>query len=158
VHEPLEGVTTTLARVPEDRPITGELLFESVMEGILVSGPVWGVLSVDCARCLRTVESAFRVEVQELYRQDAEGDEDEYPISEERIDLQPMLRDAVMLALPFSPLCRPDCLGLCERCGGDRNLGECRCEAEVDGRWAALSGLVLPDEPMGSGQGRRSPT
>ena len=45
------------------------------------------------------------------------------------------------LQLPFAPLCRPDCAGLCERCGGDRNLGECSCEQEIDARWAPLQGF-----------------
>jgi uncharacterized protein len=53
-----------------------------------------------------------------------------------------MVRDAVGLELPFSPLCTPDCLGLCERCGGDRNLGECSCAPQVDHRWAPLEGLL----------------
>jgi uncharacterized protein len=48
-----------------------------------------------------------------------------------------------VLAMPFAPLCGPDCLGLCERCGGDRNLGECACEPEPDPRWEGLAGLEL---------------
>jgi len=47
--------------------------------------------------------------------------------------------------MPFAPLCNPDCLGLCARCGGDRNLGECTCSDEQDPRLSALSGLVLPE-------------
>jgi uncharacterized protein len=47
--------------------------------------------------------------------------------------------------MPFAPLCRPDCLGLCSRCGGDLNLGECTCRPEADPRWAPLSGLELTD-------------
>ena len=62
------------------------------------------------------------------------------------IDLEPMIRDAVVLAMPFSPLCRPDCLGLCARCGGDRNLGECSCPPEVDERLAALAMIEFPDD------------
>jgi DUF177 domain-containing protein len=50
----------------------------------------------------------------------------------------------VVLSMPFSPLCRLDCLGLCPRCGGDRNLAECMCGPEVDPRWAPLAGLELP--------------
>jgi uncharacterized protein len=52
-----------------------------------------------------------------------------------------MVRDAIGLQLPFAPLCRPDCAGLCERCGGDRNLGECSCEEQIDARWAPLQGF-----------------
>jgi uncharacterized protein len=53
-----------------------------------------------------------------------------------------MVRDAVVLQMPFSPLCKPDCLGLCERCGGDRNLGECTCTDPIDPRWSALEGFT----------------
>jgi uncharacterized protein len=55
-----------------------------------------------------------------------------------------MVRDAVVLEMPFSPLCRPDCLGLCEVCGGDRNLGECPGHETTDPRWAALEVLLDP--------------
>jgi uncharacterized protein len=55
------------------------------------------------------------------------------------------VRDAVVLEMPFSPLCRPDCLGLCARCGGDRNLGECSCGPEVDPRWGALDDIRFDD-------------
>jgi uncharacterized protein len=57
-----------------------------------------------------------------------------------------MIRDAVVPAMPFAPLCRPDCQGLCERCGGDRNSAECVCPPEIDSRWAPLASLRLPDD------------
>ena len=143
VHEPVPGLRLGLAAVPEDAPVSGDLLFEHVVEGVLVSGPLRGKLMVSCARCLREFEKPFSVEVRELFSQGAEPEDDEYPISAEgTVDVEPMIRDAVLLAIPFSPLCRPDCLGLCERCGGDRNLGECTCPPEAaDPRWAALDRL-----------------
>jgi len=138
---PVPGLRTELAAVPEDRRVRAELLLESVVEGILVSGPISGRMTLSCARCLTTFESEFGLDVQELYVIGPIGDE-EYPIGEDGfLDLEPMVRDAVVLSMPFSPLCRPDCLGLCERCGGDRNLGECTCRPEAtDPRWAALEG------------------
>jgi DUF177 domain-containing protein len=143
VNEPVPDLTLGLAAVPEDTPIRGDLLLESVVEGILVSGPISGRLSQSCARCLNDIEVDFGIEVQELFSPDAGPDGEEYPLSPEgSIDIEPMVRDAVLLAVPFSPLCRPDCLGLCERCGGDRNLGECTCGPETaDPRWAALDNL-----------------
>src|SRR5439155_14718691 len=72
-------------------------------------------------------------------------EDDEYPITEGTIDLEPLIRDAVLLMVPFAPLCTPQCLGLCERCGGDRNLGECSCGPEPDARWEALATLRFPD-------------
>ena len=143
VNEPVPGLRLGLAFVPEDAPVSGDLLLEHVVEGVLVSGSLRGTLALSCARCLREFEEPFMVEVRELFSQGAGPDGEEYPISAEgTVDVEPMVRDAVILALPFSPLCRPDCLGLCDRCGGDRNLGECTCSPEAaDPRWAALDRL-----------------
>src|SRR5437773_2081868 len=71
------------------------------------------------------------------------GPEEDYELGEDlTLDPEQMVRDSVVLSMPFSPLCRPDCLGLCPRCGGDRNLGECTCSEEVvDPRWAGLEQL-----------------
>jgi uncharacterized protein len=143
VAEPVEGLATELARVPTERPVRVEVLLESVVEGILVSGPVSGEMAFRCARCLKSFTDEFTVEVSELFAAGARDDAEAYPLGEGTIDLEPMVRDAVVLSMPFSPLCRPDCLGLCERCGGDRNLGECTCGPEVDPRWAALEQLDL---------------
>jgi uncharacterized protein len=151
IDEPVEGLVTELVRVPGDQPIHADLLFESVMEGILVSGPITVTLSVDCARCLKSLRSPFQVDVQELFVSGAGDLDDEYPIADDEVDLEPMIRDAVLLNVPFSPLCRPECLGLCERCGGDRNLEECRCEPEIDDRWAGLSRLSFPDGSRATG-------
>jgi uncharacterized protein len=145
-EERIRGMRTEMAGVPEERPVRIEVLLESVVEGILVSGPLSGEIEGRCSRCLKEFDRGFRVEVRELYAHGAEEDQDdEYPIREGTIDLEPMVRDAVVLSIPFSPLCRPDCLGLCERCGGDRNLGECFCGPEVDARWAALDQLELEE-------------
>ena len=73
--------------------------------------------------------------------------DEDYELSPEgAIDIEPMLRDAVVLTMPFSPRCRPDCKGLCPRCGGDRNLGECACTPDTDPRWDALMSIEFPDE------------
>ena len=144
VDESIEGLATQLAVVPDDRPVEADLMLESVVEGILVTGPVWGSMQLSCARCLKTFDQSFHLEVQELFAPGASGEGDEYPLGTEgSMDLEPMIRDAVVLAMPFAPLCRPDCRGLCPRCGGDRNLGECSCPPEVDPRWAPLLDLHL---------------
>ena len=145
VSEPIPDLATRLAVVPEDRPVGAELLMESVVEGILVSGPLRGLMSLTCARCLKGFEAEFDLDVQELYVPAASPEDDEYPLVEGAVDLEPMIRDAVLLAMPFAPLHSPDCLGLCERCGGDRNLDECRCDPEVDARWAPLLELNIED-------------
>jgi uncharacterized protein len=145
VEEAIPGLATQLALVPEDRQIGADLLLESVTDGIVVTGPVSGVMKLSCARCLKPFEQGFEVQVQELYAAGAEPEDDEYPLVEGQVDLEPLIRDVVVLAMPFAPLCRPDCKGLCARCGGDLNLGECTCPPEADPRWAPLADLELDD-------------
>lgn len=142
VDEPVEGLQTELAAVPEGEKLEGDLLLESVVAGIVVRGSIAGRMRVRCARCLREFDRDFDVRMDELYAREP-GPEDDYVLADDLIlDPEPMVRDAVVLQMPFAPVCRPDCLGLCERCGGDRNLGECTCGPEVDPRWAGLEALL----------------
>jgi len=153
LEQPVDGIRLELARMPEGAAVRGDLLLESVVEGILSSGPLRGPLTLTCARCLVEFEGSFDVRVQDLFvARDREAGPDDYQVSAEGvIDLEPLVRDNVLPALPFSPLHAPDCLGLCERCGGNRNLGECSCTDEpVDARWAALDALFA-DAPDGAG-------
>jgi uncharacterized protein len=68
-------------------------------------------------------------------------DDDMYPIVDDRVDLGPLVRDAIVLELPMAPLCRDDCAGLCPVCGANRNEGDCGCVAPRDPRWANLDVL-----------------
>ena len=147
LDEAVEGLSLELAAVPEDAPIEADLLLESVVEGILVSGPLRGSMRLSCARCLKTFEQPFDVAVHELFISGTVEDGEEYPLAEDgALDIEPMVRDAVLLSMPFSPLCRPDCRGLCERCGGDRNLGECRCAPQAaDPRWEVLNEITFDE-------------
>jgi uncharacterized protein len=141
VGEAVPGLHTELAQVPEDAPIEGDLTLESVMEGIYVHGTVAGRFVMRCARCLKEFDRGFDVAMDELVVRRA-GPEDDYGLTAElTLDPEPIVRDAVVLEMPFSPLCRPDCLGLCPVCGGDRNLAECPGHDEPDPRWTALEGL-----------------
>lgn len=143
VREHVAGLATELARVPEDRDVSGTLRFESLVEGLLASGELEGTMELVCARCLQPTATPFRMQVHELFASDATSEDDRYPISDGRVDLEPMIRDAVLLSMPFAPLCRPGCLGLCERCGGDRNRNECTCANEPDPRWDALEHISI---------------
>jgi uncharacterized protein len=138
VDEPVPGLSTELVEVSKDEPLEGDLTLESVVEGIYVTGSVGGRMSFRCARCLKPFEHAFEIPLQEMVVREP-GPDDDYVLEPDlHLDPEPMVRDAVVLAMPFSPLCTPECLGLCERCGGDRNLGECSCTPQIDPRWAAL--------------------
>lgn len=152
VEEAIEGLQTGLAQVAGQTPVDADLLLESVVEGILASGEVVGTYVETCARCLTPMQRPFRLRVQELFAPGAAPDDpDEYPLMQGEIDLEPLIRDAVLLAMPYSPLCKPDCLGICERCGGNRNLGECTCEPATDVRWAPLSAIRFPEANDGDG-------
>jgi uncharacterized protein len=142
VGESVPGLHTELADVPEDTPIEGDLTLESVVDGIYVHGTVAGRFAMRCARCLKEFERGFDLSMDELYVREP-GPQDDYTLTSDlALDPEPMVRDAVVLEMPFSPLCRPDCLGLCPVCGGDRNLGECPGHEEPDPRWSALDGLL----------------
>ena len=139
----VEGLGTELAGVRDDVPVEADLLLESLVEGILVSGTIRAEVAMRCARCLTGFERPCTVEVHELFVPEPEPDTDDYPLDPEGLlDPGQMVRDAIGIELPFSPLCRPDCQGLCPVCGGDRNLGECPGHVEVDPRWAALEQLA----------------
>ncbi|HEX4865395.1 MAG TPA: DUF177 domain-containing protein, partial [Acidimicrobiales bacterium] len=82
--------------------------------------------------------------VRELYRHRDRGEDDEetYPLEGEFLDLQPLVRDALLLELPLAPLCSDECRGICPTCGADLNAGGCACvEKPADPRWAALDAL-----------------
>lgn len=133
--------------VPEGSPIELELRLEAVMDGVLASG-VAAVHAVgECVRCLEPVEEDVDVDFQELYFYEGAG-EDELAVEDEMIDLEPVLRDAVVLALPHNPLCDPDCPGLCPDCGfrladdPDHTHGDA-----IDPRWSTLTQLTeRPEE------------
>jgi uncharacterized protein len=141
---------TVVLGVPEEEPVQLELRVESVMEGVLVTGSARTRAVGECARCLQDIELDVDVDLQELYvypESDAEDDE-AGRVVDDRIDLDPLLRDAVVLALPFRPLCRDDCPGLCPRCGArladDPGHGH---DEPDDPRWAALAGWTHEDRP-----------
>ena len=122
------------------------------MEGVLVTGTARAALEGECVRCLEPISEEIEVRFQELFvYDDREVDPDEElevsKLQDDLVDLEPLLRDAVVLALPFQPLCEDDCPGLCAECGArladdpDHSHGE-----PVDPRWAALATLTEPEQ------------
>lgn len=137
-----------LIGVPEGSPVTLQLRLESVMEGVLATGHARVALAGECARCLEPFADSLAVELQELYvypESDAEEDEASR-LDGELLDLEPLLRDSVVLALPFRPVCAKDCPGLCAECGAllRADPGHTHDDS-IDPRWAALSGLKTSD-------------
>jgi uncharacterized protein len=89
------------------------------------------------------VEGTLKVDVQELFEATPREGES-YPLGHDRVDLEPLARESLILDLPLVPLCREDCRGLCPTCGKDLNEGHCGClPAAADVRWAALDVLRL---------------
>lgn len=146
------GLTLALVDVRDPLHLAG--VIESVVDGLLVRGSVRATVRMSCARCLADIEDELHADVVELFAdpsapRDADDDEVEggYEIHEGTIDLDTLLRDALVPATPYQPLCRDECQGLCPTCGVDRNAVACGCKDEVhDSRWAALEGLRLPPD------------
>ena len=130
--------------VPEGSEVDLDLRLEAVMDGVLVTGTATADLEGECARCLEPIEDTVTVDFQELYLYDpADGDDEDDDVSRlegDLLDLEPVLRDTVVLALPFQPLCREDCPGLCVECGARLadDPGHAH-EEPIDPRWAGLS-------------------
>ncbi len=142
-----------LIRIPEGSDLALSLRMESVSEGVLVSATVQAQVTGECGRCLREIDDELDVTFQELYAYehsttDETADEDEVGrMQGDLIDLEPALRDAVVLALPPNPLCREDCPGLCPDCGVPwDDLPEDHHHQQIDARWAALQDLAKPAE------------
>jgi uncharacterized protein len=128
--------------VPAGSDIELDLRLEAVMEGVLVSGNAAVAVTGECGRCLDPLQAGLDVDLQELYVYPGHEDpDDELPeVVEEMLDLAPVLRDAVVLALPQLPLCKPDCAGLCTECGVRlEEAGPEHTHAQADPRWAVLA-------------------
>lgn len=143
-----EALGVDLIRVPPGAELDLDLRFESVVEGVLVSGTAQVPLSGECGRCLETIGDELVVDLQELFayaESDTAGDEEAARMEGDLLDLEPVLRDAVVLALPLTPLCREDCSGLCVDCGERLDdLPDDHGHDAPDPRWSGLAGLLDP--------------
>ncbi|WP_425586343.1 YceD family protein [Streptomyces sannanensis] len=143
--------------VPEGAPVELELRLESVMEGVLVTGTARATARGECVRCLEPLEFELDADFQEMFTypdtddrgrpkaepgDDAEEGEDMLFLEDGLFDLEPVLRDSVVLALPMQPVCREKCLGLCPDCGFRLEDDPDHHHDAVDIRWAALQGLA----------------
>jgi len=132
-------------------PLELDLRVESVSEGVLVTGTVIGPTVGECARCLTEVSGRVQVGLTELFAYpdsttEATTEEDEVGhIVDDTIDLEQAIIDAVALDLPFAPVCRPDCPGLCPECGIPLAAEPGHHHDRIDPRWAELAGMVDPE-------------
>jgi uncharacterized protein len=107
-----------MVNIPEGAELALDVRLEGVAEGVLVTATVRAPLVGECARCLDLFASATEVRFTELFERDAgEDDADGYLLVGDLLDLEPALRDALVLELPLAPLCAEDCEGLCPDCG-----------------------------------------
>lgn len=168
VNEWLRGLPMRDALgAPEADPEAGEghADLDLYTEGThaFASGTFKGYLTVACSRCVGPVKLVLDEQLRVTFMPQsempdddddaAEGEEglevgaedlDLFPYDGEIVDLEPLFREQFVLAVPYAPLCREDCKGLCPQCGIDRNTGTCSCEAPIDPRLAALKGLKIP--------------
>ena len=131
----------------EDVSVTVHL--ESMSNGISVHGSASAAWEGECRRCLDPLRRAFTVDLDELY-QAVPDNPDAHIIENDQIDLLPMVRENLLLAIPVGPLCSDDCPGFCPQCGADLRQGGCGCDqVRTDDRWAALDALRdrLPGPP-----------
>ena len=154
-----EDLGTAVIGIPVGNDLEIDVRLEAVVEGILVSGFVRGGTVGECVRCLDEVLGEIEVPIQELYVypdraqvavEDGDDEEDLRELEGDLIDLEPAVRDAVVPALPFRPVCSPQCPGLCPQCGArladPENAGH--QHEVIDPRWSGLTSLF--DEPKES--------
>jgi len=166
---PIHGMTLetevepALLQLPQDelvtRPICVQADLAKVTEQVYVQGRISGIVTVPCSRCLEMVDDRFVAAFQVAFlppgmrgvddeenRGDVSDDLDLYIHDGIRLDLLPLVRDQVVVSLPVQTLCRADCAGLCQVCGGNRNEQPCACqESSGDPRFAVLKRLTMPE-------------
>ncbi|GAA3904817.1 YceD family protein [Microbacterium invictum] len=131
-----------LLAVPAGQPVELDVRLEAVHEGILVSAEVATVASGVCGRCLTDITQPVQVEFQELFGY-SEGEAIDFEVQDDHVDLETPVRDAIVLSLPFQPVCQPDCPGL-DPASGEKLAPGTEPEAPIDERWAALKAYT-PD-------------
>jgi uncharacterized protein len=152
-QQPLElqgtlDMTDLFRNSPEYKPLTPmkyDLVAQASDDRILVTGQLSCEFRMQCSRCLDSFDETIRVSFEEQFRivRDGEAelseDDEAVPVTEERIDLTPYLAEELVVQLPYAPLCKEECKGLCPDCGVNQNEQSCDCNTEkVDPRMAAL--------------------
>ncbi|WP_024806509.1 DUF177 domain-containing protein [Nocardia sp. BMG51109] len=141
-----ERIGLDLIAIPAGGEIELDLTLQAVSEGVLVTGTVSAPLAGECSRCLEPFTDRIDLGVTELFAypdsatERTTEDDEVYRLVDDRIDLQPVVVDAVGLELPLQPLCEPDCAGLCAECGVRMAIaGPDHGHEILDPRWAGLA-------------------
>ena len=161
-----EAIGTPLLAIPAGEPIEIKFRAESVSDGVLVTGEISSRAKGECGRCLEALDRELTHKFQELFNYESrmpqrsgaqhKGEEDEanevddelFALDGDFADLEVPIRDAVILAMPINPVCRPDCRGLCSECGERLDsLPEGHSHTKIDPRWSGLAGWQQPKEP-----------
>ncbi|WP_292832517.1 YceD family protein [Microbacterium sp.] len=132
-----------LVSVPQGETLELAVRLESVHEGILVTADMATEYSGVCGRCLTDIVQPLEVEFQELFGYPGEEVTD-FDVQDDHVDLENLVRDSIVLSLPFQPVCQPDCPGL-DPATGERLTATAAPEIPIDERWAALKALT-PDQ------------
>jgi uncharacterized protein len=162
VRDAISGLALRAAlERPDDDPDAGQATADLELSGeadaVFATGKVKGWLEVACSRCVTTVRIELDEDVVVTYLpkervppdddvevEITEDDIDLFPYDGEEVDLEPLLRERLVLAIPYAPLCRTDCKGLCVQCGSDLNQTTCECQdQDHDPRLAPLRELAL---------------
>ncbi|MCE2501046.1 MAG: DUF177 domain-containing protein [Dehalococcoidia bacterium] len=134
--------------------VTGDATFVRTHQGIWVQADLIVRISQDCSRCLADFKRTLELELDEEYFPEVDvrtghrllpPDDWEglYIGADHILDLDEATRQSALATLPMKPLCKPECEGICDRCGADRNVNDCDCYAlDIDPRWAALRSLM----------------
>jgi uncharacterized protein len=156
-------IDTTMPSLDDDltvvAPFRGQVRFIRANAGLLVTGDLETVVELECSRCLTTFQTAISFEIEEEFKPildivtgasvPQEPDQDQATLIDEQhiLDLAEVVRQELVLSLPPSPVCRPDCRGLCPVCGKNRNEESCDCEVETaDPRWEALRASLVENQ------------
>jgi uncharacterized protein len=134
-----------LLSVPEGETIDLDLRLESMHEGILVTADAQTTAVGVCGRCLIDIEEPVQVDFQELFAYPSDEAFD-HEVHDDHVDLEPLIRDTVVLALPFQPVCRPDCPGLDPETGERlADVPDRESSQIIDSRWSALAAFQASD-------------
>jgi uncharacterized protein len=138
----LADLRVGVAEVPAGEDVHVETTLEWVTDGLLASGAISAPWRAECQRCLGPARGRVDFDFRELFeRTPREGES--YRLGHDSIDMEPLVREAILLELPLVPLCAEGCRGLCPTCGADLNHGACGCTwVGADPRWAALEGFL----------------